>query len=207
MSRFFDLDSPVMRTLSRLFDCIVVSFLFILCCLPVFTTGAAFSSLYHCAGYLAEGTDTGIRDFFGAFRRSFKKATLIWLPILAVGVLLMVNLRLIRVMPADLQFFMQAADLCLLLWLILAAVNLFPLIHLHPEVSLRQLLPRAIFFGILNLPRTGLVMVVLLMPAILLFASARLFLSTSIFFLFFWPGFTAYVHARLLRQRLEDFEL
>lgn len=207
MSRFFDLDSPIMRVLSGLFDCIVVSFLFILCCLPVFTTGAAFSALYHCAGFLAEGSDTGIRDFFGAFRRSFKKATLSWLPILAIGVLLMVNLWLIRAMPSGLQFFMQTADLCLLLWLILAAVNLFPLICLHPKSTLRQLLPRAIFFGILNLPRTGLVMLVLLLPVILLFVSAKAFLSASIFFLFLWPGFTAYIHAKLLRQRLENFEL
>ena len=151
MSRFFDLDSPIMRTLSFLFDCMVMSFLFLLCCLPVFTTGAAFSALYHCAGYMADGSDAGIRDFFGAFRRSFKRATPIWLLALALGLLLTANLLLIKNMPGGIQIFMLAGDLCLLLWMVLAGISLFPLIHLHPDVSVRQLIPKAFLFSILYL--------------------------------------------------------
>lgn len=205
MSRFFDLDSPVMRALSFLFDCMVVSFLFLLCCLPVFTTGAAFSALYHCAGFLAEGSDAGIRDFFRAFRRSFKRATPIWLLALALGILLTLNLRIIKTMPGGIQIVMLAGDLCLLLWMVLAGISLFPLIHIHPEAPIRQLLPHAFLFSILYLPRTALAALVLLLPIILLFISASAFLSISIFFLFFWPGLTACAHAKLLRQRLEAF--
>ena len=207
MARFFDIDNPLMRRLSFLFDCMLLSVLFLLCCLPVFTTGAAFSALYHCGGYLADGADTGIRDFFHAFRRSFKRVTPIWLLILAFGSLLVFNLWLIRSMPSNLQFVMQAGSLCLLLWTILASVNLFPLISLHPNKAVQMLIPRAFLFGIATLPRTGLLMAVLLAPVILLFISARLFLSVSMVFLFFWPGFTAYLHAKLLRQRLEAFEV
>ena len=205
MSRFFDLDSPIMRTLSFLFDCMVMSFLFLLCCLPVFTTGAAFSALYHCAGYMADGSDAGIRDFFGAFRRSFKRATPIWLLALALGLLLTANLLLNKNMPGGIQIFMLAGDLCLLLWMVLAGISLFPLIHLHPDVSVRQLIPKAFLFSILYLPRTALAALVLLLPVILLFVSASAFLTISIFFLFFWPGLTACAHVKLLRQRLETF--
>ena len=207
MAHFFDIDNPLMRKLSLLFDCMLLSFLFLLCCLPVFTTGAAFSALYHCGGYLADGSDTGVRDFFHAFRHSFKRVTPVWLLILALGTLLTVNLWLIRSMPADLRFFMQTASLCLLLWIILGSVNLFSLMTLHPSTAAKTLIPRAFLFSIATLPRTVLVMAVLLTPVILLFISARLFLSVSMVFLFFWPGFTAYLHAKLLRQRLEAFEV
>lgn len=207
MSRMFDFDSPIMRKLSFLFDCMVLSFLFLLCCLPVFTTGAAFSALYHCGGYLADGDDTGIRDFFRAFGRSFKKATPIWLLALALGVLLTLNLRLIQNMPGGIQVFMLAGDLCLLIWMVLAGISLFPLIHLHPDAPLRRLVSRAFFFSMFNLPRTGLTALFLLLPVIFLFISPTVFLSISIFFIVFWPGLTAYAHAKLLRQRLESFEL
>ena len=205
MSHFFDLDNPLMRRLSFLFDCMLISFLFFLCCLPVITTGAAIASLYHCGEYLAEGSDTGIRDFFYAFRRNFKRVTPCWLLILAPGTLLSFNLWLIGSMPDTLQFVMQTGSFCLLLWMILVSINLFPLLTLHPTVSIRKLIPRAFFFGITTLPRTILVMAVLLTPVILLFLSAKIFLSVSMVFLFFWPGFTAYLHAKLLQQRLEAF--
>ena len=199
MSHFFNPDAPIMRALSFLFDCLVISLLFILCCLPVFTIGAALSALYRCAVLLTGGDGADARDFFRAFGRSFKKATPPWLLALVLLALLSWGLGLIQAVASPLQqLLMLASTLCMLFCLVLTGVSLFPLICRHPTVPLRQLLPRSFFLSILNLPQAGLVVLLLFTPAILLFAAPVIFSAIGIFFVFFWPALTACVQARLL---------
>ena len=70
----FDLDNPVMRFLSRVADLLVLNLLFILCSIPIFTTGASITALYYCffkmkdqeEGYLA-------KRFFKSFKENFKQ--------------------------------------------------------------------------------------------------------------------------------------
>ena len=45
MKWFFDMDNPVMRTLSMLADVIVLNLLTLLCSLPIVTAGAAITAL------------------------------------------------------------------------------------------------------------------------------------------------------------------
>ena len=46
MKWFFDMNNPVMRTLSTLADIVVLNLLTLLCALPVITGGAALTALY-----------------------------------------------------------------------------------------------------------------------------------------------------------------
>ena len=47
MNRLFDLENPVMVFLGRLADLVWLNILYIICCIPVFTIGAATSALYY----------------------------------------------------------------------------------------------------------------------------------------------------------------
>ena len=47
MRRFFNPENPIMCFLSKLFDLILLNFLFLLSCIPVITAGAALSALYY----------------------------------------------------------------------------------------------------------------------------------------------------------------
>ena len=42
MGRFFSYDGGLMQTLSKLFDCICLAILWIICCVPIFTVGAIY---------------------------------------------------------------------------------------------------------------------------------------------------------------------
>ena len=46
MSSFFNMDSPVMRFLSRLCDLMILNILCLICCIPIVTIGASITSLY-----------------------------------------------------------------------------------------------------------------------------------------------------------------
>ena len=47
MSKLFDLDSPFMNVINKLSDIIIINLVYIFCCLPVFTIGAATTALYY----------------------------------------------------------------------------------------------------------------------------------------------------------------
>ena len=45
MNNLFSLENPLMRFLARVFDMIVTNALFLICCVPVVTAGAAIAAL------------------------------------------------------------------------------------------------------------------------------------------------------------------
>lgn len=81
-----NLDSPIIHALNILCDVVVTTFYFLLCCIPVVTIGAALTALQATMMYIASDGCSGVTGrFFGAFRENFKISTLLWLPLLAVG--------------------------------------------------------------------------------------------------------------------------
>ncbi len=81
--KIFDPDGPLMTAMSKFADIVLCNLMFVLFCLPVFTVGASLTALYTCMQQLVyeEGKDNGLifRDFWLAFRRNFKQATVLWL--------------------------------------------------------------------------------------------------------------------------------
>lgn len=88
MKWLFDMENPVMRSLSTVADLIVLNLLTLLCCLPLVTIGAALTALNAAAIKIVRGEETApVKDYFRAFRQNFKKGTgmgLLFLLIFAV---------------------------------------------------------------------------------------------------------------------------
>ena len=81
-----NLDGPILSTLTRIFDCLVATVLFVLCCLPVFTVGASLSAMYATMIRIAgDGCSSTAGFFFSTFRDNFKQATALWLPVALAG--------------------------------------------------------------------------------------------------------------------------
>lgn len=63
--------------------------LWFLCCLPVVTAGASTTALFYVTLKLAKDEEGNVtQSFFRAFRQNFRKATMIWLILLAGGIIL-----------------------------------------------------------------------------------------------------------------------
>ena len=61
-------------------DVIYIGILWLICCLPIFTIGPASTAMYYAmVKSVRHGRGHVSREFFGAFRRNFKAATLAWL--------------------------------------------------------------------------------------------------------------------------------
>ena len=57
MKALFNADSPLMRFLSRVADIMLLNALWLLCCVPIVTAGAATTAMYHVTLKLAAGAD------------------------------------------------------------------------------------------------------------------------------------------------------
>lgn len=88
----FNYDNPVWRFIGKLGDLILLNILWVICCIPVFTIGASTTAVYYVTLKLSrDEDDSTIRSFFRSFKNNFRQATVIWLILLAAGIILYVD--------------------------------------------------------------------------------------------------------------------
>lgn len=99
MSNFFSMDSPLMRALNKVAELIWLNILFIVCCIPVFTLGAALSAMYSVTLKMTANEEGSISQcFFKAFRQNFKQATILWLILLGFGLVIILDFLVVPFM-------------------------------------------------------------------------------------------------------------
>ena len=87
-----NIDNWFFRTMALIGDWVLLSVLWVIGCLPVVTAGAATLSVFAVAHKMAAGQDYAVcRDFCKAFKRDFRQATVLWLPMLALALLLVLD--------------------------------------------------------------------------------------------------------------------
>ncbi|MDD5995055.1 MAG: YesL family protein [Clostridiales bacterium] len=80
MDRLFNVNNPIMKALSKLFDIGWLSLIYIVFCVPIVTIGAATTSLYYVsAKVLRKERGYVWSEFWHCFKLNFKPATLLWL--------------------------------------------------------------------------------------------------------------------------------
>lgn len=98
LSGFFNYDNSVWRFIGKFWDIIILSVLWMVCSIPIFTIGASTTAMYYVTLKLVRDEDGyTFRSFFKSFKENFKQSTIIWLIFLVAGILL----------GFDLFFFLQ----------------------------------------------------------------------------------------------------
>ena len=89
LSGIFNYDNPIWRFIGKFCDIMILNVLWLICCIPVVTVGAATTAVYYVTLKLVRDEEgPTIRSFFKSFKENFKQATVLWLIMLAVGALL-----------------------------------------------------------------------------------------------------------------------
>ena len=93
----FNYESKFIQMLNMLADMIILNLLYLLCCIPVFTIGAAQAGLYTGLRVLVdkENDEYCYKAFFRGFANGFKKITLLWIAFLGIMALLVWSLLMI----------------------------------------------------------------------------------------------------------------
>ena len=128
----FDMNGPLMNALRKLANIILCNIAFCLLSLPLFTVGAALTALYACMQAILtdDEDDIIVKQYWDAFRRNFKQATVIWLLMLLTGFILGFDLYFfLRVLTSNSVFrtvFTAAIGALSMIWLCIFSY-VFPL--------------------------------------------------------------------------------
>lgn len=172
------------RYLGRL---LLLNFCFLLCCIPVFTIGAACAALYSVSFRQAD-EDSAVLDFFRAFKSNFRQATLIFLIFLAIGGVLGVSLYFLLSYEIPAGGVFRVLVLLLLVLCCSARAFVFPL-QARYHNSVRQTVKNAFVLGT-SLLLHGLVMsCITFLPCILFFVDAELRVFLFVFSIWGLAGF------------------
>ena len=87
--RFLSYDSKFGQLFLKLSYGCCLNIIWLVCCLPIVTIGASTTALYYTSFKIAKDEGSYITTmFFRSFRQNFKQATIIWLIMLAAGLLI-----------------------------------------------------------------------------------------------------------------------
>lgn len=89
MSNLFNLDGPVLQFINKIVYSVYLNILWFVCCIPVVTIGASTTALFYVTLKMSKNEEGNLtKAFFHSFRENLKQATIIWLILLFLGIVL-----------------------------------------------------------------------------------------------------------------------
>lgn len=147
-------NSPVTAFLNKVTDLIVLNAIYLICCIPVFTIGAATTALYYvCILSVRQGDGYVVRRFIKSFKENFRQATVIWLVMLAAGLLLFFDLFFWSRLGTAFSRVMFVLSAAMALILFIICMYVFPVLA-KLEGSIKATIKNAALFSAGYLPYT-----------------------------------------------------
>ncbi len=201
--KFFNLDSPLMQALNKLADLMWLNILTMLCCIPVITVGPSLTAMHYMALKIVRNEEGYItRGFFKSFRENFKQGVAIWLIQLFVILMLVGDFMIIAYSGLEFSQFLQVVLLAIAIMVYFISMFLYPVLAKFENTVLHTI-RNALFVGVLQFPKTVLMMILNVLPLALLFLVHQL---VPVVFLF-GLSIPAWLSAKLYNkffQKLED---
>ena len=202
MNKLFDLNSPFMRALSRMADLVILSLLWFVCCLPVFTIGPASAAMCFVAMKLAKKEEIRVAPtFFQSFKVNFKQGVILNLIFLVVGAIL--ALDMVYFGSAELGVgtgitLIRGVFMAMGVWALCIMFYAYPMQaqFYHP---IRRTLRNAAILSMQKPVNTVVVFAINMFPAIFVYVSVRVFKDLTLFvrlaplWVLLVPGVLAYL--------------
>ena len=172
MGKLFDMDGPLLRGLNKLADLMWLNILTIICCLPVFTAGAAITAAHYVELKIHRNEEGYItREFFKSFKMNFKQSTVIGL----------INIILVAVFATDIYLMRENSSLQLpkvvqVIILAAALMFIFYIVWVFPVQAkfintITNTMKNAFAISMMKFPITIAMVVLDVCPAIILWYS------------------------------------
>lgn len=206
MGKLFRYDSPVMQKLAMVGNLVVLNLLWILCSLPVFTLGAATAAMHTVIfQYITDTEDAVFKPFFRAFGKCFRQATVFWIPVLLVSLLLSWNLLYFAGLEGGGSNFFFALFLVLGAILVILLTYAFPLMGRY-ESPLGHIIRNSYLLFIMEFKKSLFILVVELLPWAMLLLVPGLFLRLGILWFFLGCTATAYWNDKVILKIFEKHQ-
>lgn len=168
--KLFSLDSPLMQALSKVADLLWLNVLTLICCLPIVTVGASLTAMNYMALKIVRNEECYItKGFFKSFRENFKQATLIWLILLLMTVILAADFLIMRG-SSDTVFekALRGVVMAVSFMVAFTMIFVFPVLAKFDNTVFRTL-KNALMMSLMQFPKTILMLVAYAVPPVLFF--------------------------------------
>lgn len=180
MSNLFNLDGPVLQFINKIVYSVYLNILWFVCCIHVVTVGASTTALFYVTLKISKNEEGSItKAFFHSFQQNLKQGTLIWLLLLALGIILGIDGYILYHMRFENVFW----TLCTAVFCVAAAAYAIVLMYIFPllarfDNTVGAMFKNALFIGVRFLFCTALMAVIYF---VMLLVIVRFFTPAVIF--------------------------
>lgn len=176
MNSIFSYESKPMQVLMFVGDLIILNAIYILCCIPIFTIGAAQAGMFTAVRVLQDPEDDSspTAAFFRGFTNGFGRVTLAWG--LMTVILVLVGISALYAYALGLP-----AWLCVLPFAICALFQtLIPVFHSRFDCTVKQLIRNTWFLAFAHPLRSILTVAIIWVPGVVFALDTYRFMSLTI---------------------------
>ena len=202
MNRIFDPENPFWMFMSKIADVLCISLLWLLFSIPVVTIGASTTALFQFTLKQSANEEGYVwHTFFNAFKKNFKQATIIWIPALLLGILLIVEAYVCLAVGTPFSNMLFFAFMLLGIIYILILMWVFPIIALF-ELSTKKAVGNAFVMAVGNL-HVSITIAVIAAALIWVFQHVPIL---SVFGMGFFAFFSSYFFRSVFRRYMDAEE-
>lgn len=203
MGGIFNLDSPLMQWLGKLADLMWLNILAMICCIPIVTTGASLTALHYMALKIVRGEECYItRGFFKSFKQNFKQATIIWLILLLVILIMVGDIYIIINSGLEFHIVLKVIIGVVGFLIVFTTMYVFPVLAKFDN-TIKNTIKNAFIMSILQFPKTILMIIMWVIPVGLALLVPQAFPIAFMFGLSA-PAFVSALLYNKFFQKLED---
>lgn len=188
-------ESKAFHALNFLADLVLLNLLTVACSIPVITAGASITALYYTMQKMRNGEAHLYKAFFKSFKDNFKQATIIWLILLVVGV--MICTCALMYYQMDMPVLLACTLLGLFIWGVVTSW-VFPLLSRFYSTTFGAL-KNAVLFGTSYFLLSVCMTLVNLIPLVVFLFFPNFFIYLTPLWLLIWFSFAAYCNTGLLK--------
>lgn len=195
----FGFDGSFIQVFDIIFDILVLSFLWILCSIPIITIGASSTALYYAMVKCVKNHDGYVsKQFFYSFKNNFVPATILWVIIVGVSFILHLNIGILMEKTSGyFGLFFICFYAAATLYVILTACYMFPALSRF-DMGLGWFIKLSLYMVVKYFGTTVALLLILACTVILVFKIPML--------MFFLPGPVAFVMSDFLERVLKKHE-
>lgn len=152
-----DPNGKFMEIWNTVFDYFKLGILCLLFCLPVITAGASITAAFFVAMKMIRGEAPAIgKPYWSSFKENFKQATILWVVIAAVFLLLGMDWYLVMQMESTMMVrVLRAGIFIAAIVILMICFYVFPLLARY-RLTNREIVKNAVIFAILNFSKNML---------------------------------------------------
>lgn len=202
MGKIFDLDSPVMRFLSRMADLMILNVVMTICCIPIITIGASVTAMHYVMLKMARNEEGYIvKDFFKSFKLNFKQATIIWLIMMVLIFVFVGDYFIVKYSGIEFPKQMSVILAVVALLVFIVSTYIFPVLSRFDN-TIKKTIKNGCIMSIMAAPKS-VAMAALTVAPVFVMLTVPALIPLVILFGFSLPGFLS---AKLYSGTFRKFE-